>query len=78
MSGSNTSDMTRRAFLRELAALREAYPMCYVEAWTPDDYGDGMKWNDPAARGVAECLYAGFDANVGTNWDRVDRGVRLD
>ena len=33
-----TSKSTATDFFKELNALRQRYPMCYVEAWTPDDF----------------------------------------
>ena len=32
------SKTTAVEFFRELNALKDKYPMCYVEAWTPDDF----------------------------------------
>lgn len=67
-------------FHTDLQALRAKYPMVYLEAWTPDDFvvyedGDGspepVDWNDPAHLTTADNLDRHFDANYGTNWDRV-------
>lgn len=53
-----------------LARLRDRFPMCYVEAWQPDDFG--LEWDDPLAVNIAATLARTFDANCGTNWDTID------
>ena len=57
--------------------------MCYIEAWTPEDYdsvdadydNDEVEteadWNDQDHIGTTTSLYNSFDANYGTNWDRI-------
>jgi hypothetical protein len=67
------------AFHGDLQALRAKYPMVYVECWTPDDFvvdedgnsPDIVDWNHPLHETTADNLYRHFDANYGTNWDRV-------
>ena len=54
----------------ELARLRDRFPMCYVEAWQPDDFA--LEWDDPLAVNIAATLARTFDANCGTNWDTID------
>ena len=70
-------------FYKELKAMQEKYPMCYIEAWTPEDYdsvdadydNDEVEteadWNDQDHIGTTTSLYNSFDANYGTNWDRI-------
>ena len=79
-----------QSFYTELDALRKKYPMCYIEAWTPDDFvcnaatgkddeedgeASAADWEDPAHVGVAENLYDSFDANLGTNWDAIAAAI---
>ena len=50
--------------------------MCYIEAWTPDDFRTmGRKspssWNEAHHEQTAANLEHTFDANLGTNWDRI-------
>lgn len=64
------------SFYNDLGALREKYPMVYFEAWTPDDFDistDDKKtdWNDSKHVETVDELNASFDAEYGTNWDRV-------
>ena len=68
-------------FQKDLAALRQKYPMCYVEAWTPEDFCSEavtgkeclvFDWYDPAHELTAEILYESFDANLGTCWASVE------
>lgn len=70
------------SFHTDLANLRKKYPMCYVEAWTPDDFagyasGDpnAVDWSEPRWLDIASELEHGFDANQGTNWFRVEYAV---
>ncbi len=71
-------------FYDELRVLSEKYPMCYIEAWTPEDYfmmkhkdqniediQDKLNWNDEEWVQVSEKLYDTFDANHGTNWHKL-------
>lgn len=77
MSDNNKKQLD--LFLEKVKALREEFPQCYIETWTPLDFtyteNDveddtvSMEWDDPRAVEVAEQLYRVFDANHGTNWD---------
>lgn len=66
-------------FYRELKEFRARYPMCYLEAWTPEDFDldengepkDDVDWGARKWKRVASRLGHEFDAGVGTNWDRV-------
>ena len=70
-------------FYKDLKALQSKYPMCYIEAWTPEDYDsvdadydddkeiEEADWNDQDHIGTTNALYDSFDANIGTNWDRI-------
>jgi hypothetical protein len=67
-------------FYDDIQALREKYPMVYIEAWTPDDFvvdedmnqpPEPVDWNDPRHAATAAALDRHFDAEYGTNWDRV-------
>lgn len=70
-------------FYDDLRKFQAKYPMCYIEAWTPEDYVSAanqgnededstpVDWNDPDHEAVADRLSRHFDANIGTNWDRV-------
>ncbi len=70
-------------FYKDLKDLQAKYPMCYIEAWTPEDYDsvdadydDDEKevetnWKDQDHIGTTNSLYNSFDANYGTNWDRI-------
>lgn len=70
---------TEEAFWTDLRELEKKYPMCYIEAWTPDDFdcteGDiddkDTDWQSPLWPAVVRHLGKGFDANCGTNWDRI-------
>lgn len=66
-------------FYAEFKEFRTKYPMCYLEAWTPEDFdvdGNGepkeeVDWNERRWRRIAARLGHEFDASIGTNWDRV-------
>lgn len=67
-------------FHDDLQALREKYPMTYIEAWTPDDFvfdpdsdttPAPVDWNHPFHEITADNLRRHFDAEIGTNWDRI-------
>jgi hypothetical protein len=72
-----------KKFYKDLKDLQAKYPMCYIEAWTPEDYDsvdadfdDDEKevesdWKDQDHIGTTNSLYDSFDANYGTNWDRI-------
>jgi hypothetical protein len=79
------------AFEKALRKLREEFPEFYVEAWGPYDFVCGVsrdeflshdlimaeiieredEWPD-----VVTELHEGFDANCGTNWNRIDITVK--
>ena len=74
------------AFDKELRELREKYPEFYIEVWGPWDFvvgksRDHMPSHDEIIRkvikhknewpNVVNELHEGFDANFGTNWDRI-------
>lgn len=63
-------------FHDDLQALRKKYPMVYIEAWTPEDFVDAddepaVDWNHPFHEITADNLRRHFDAEIGTNWDRI-------
>lgn len=72
-------------FYKDLREFQRKYPMCYIEAWTPEDYvstafqdieeGEAKEvpadWNDEDHQATTEKLYDTFDANYGTNWERL-------
>ena len=77
-------------FQSELRRLREQYPQFYIEVWGPYDFAlqlknDGYKTGEELAQaaadnwdkwvGVVEILHNTFDANVGTNWDRLTEAI---
>jgi len=74
------------AFEVALRKLREDFPEFYVEAWGPWDYcvahnkNEFHAYNELQAQimddidswpDVVEVLHDTFDANYGTNWDRI-------
>lgn len=75
--------MQMKNFWKELKAMQEKYPMCYIEAWTPEDYDSvdadydedekevEANWDDDSHIKTTNSLYHSFDANYGTNWDRI-------
>lgn len=71
-------------FYTELKAFCDKFPMCYIEAWTPEDFATmkykdklsdedtlDLYWNEGEWIEIAERLYDSFDANQGTNWHKV-------
>ena len=78
---SNTIDNPALTFFADLKEFRAKYPMVYLEAWTPDDFVFDLNkerdtpapvdWNHPFHEITADNLYRHFDAEIGTNWDRV-------
>jgi hypothetical protein len=73
-------------FYEDLRKFQAKYPMCYLEAWTPEDFNyasalaefpdegfdeSAVDWNDPDHEAVADRLSRHFDANIGTSWGRV-------
>jgi len=79
------------AFEIELRKLREKFPEFYIEVWGPYDFVSGYRRDlclshdeimteiiereDEWPEVVTE-LHEGFDANYGTNWDRINITVR--
>jgi len=63
-------------FQKELESLRNKYPMCYIEAWTPEDFNTSLatnlNWEDDTCIEIAQELYDSFDANDGTSWTSLD------
>lgn len=62
--------------------------MCYIEAWTPEDYESAdadydederdessVGWDNDINYAITARLYRRFDANNGTNWERI-RGCK--
>lgn len=72
-------------FYKELRDFQAKYPMCYVEAWTPEDYDSVdadyndedpepksyTDWNKDVHCDTTSKLYKYFDANYGTSWERI-------
>jgi len=69
----NNMKNPKKTFYDDLETLRKKYPMVYFEAWTPDDFEVDSKvdWNDSRHVETVDELNHTFDANFGTNWDRV-------
>lgn len=78
------------AFEIALRKLREDFPEFYVEAWGPWDYCVGFNNDEFHSHdeleaqimddidmwpNVVEILHDTFDANYGTNWDRLRSAV---
>lgn len=74
-------------FYDDLRKFQAKYPMCYIEAWTPEDFQFAVRlaefpdieddappvdWDAPLHETTADNLYRHFDAEIGTNWDRVN------
>lgn len=81
-SGKPKPDSTEdasKSFYKDLKAFRASYPMCYIEAWTPEDFDldkdgepkDDTDWKSRLWTRIASRLSHEFDASVGTNWARV-------
>lgn len=71
-----TSQDIEAAFFLDLEALKDKYPMCYIESWTPGDFDSIVKkasssWLRTKHVETANKLGHNFDAGLGTNWDRV-------
>lgn len=79
------------AFETAVRKLREEFPEYYVEVWGPYDFVCGVNREEFLSHDliVAEILeredewpevvtelHEGFDANYGTNWDRIHITVR--
>jgi hypothetical protein len=84
-------DIRDLAFEKALRKLREEYPEFYIEVWGPYDFvcavnraeflshdlimAEIIEREDEWPTVVAE-LQEGFDANYGTNWDRLEITVK--
>jgi len=74
----------RDTFYDDLKKFRAKYPMCYIEAWTPEDFDrdenggevENSNWELRLWNRIAARLGFEFDAEVGTNWTRVEEVVR--
>lgn len=79
------------AFEAALRKLREEYPEFYIEVWGPYDFVCGYRRDLHLSHDeimaellekqdewpvVVDELHDGFDANYGTNWDRINITVR--
>ena len=62
--------LKKTGFQSDLAKLREKYPMCYIEAWTPDDFN--TDWASYESESIANVLSHRFDAEYGTSWMSVE------
>lgn len=65
-----------KRFTKALRKLQRDFPECYVEAWTPTDFadpGEDRPWSVTVeeSHDVVYKLEKHFDANNGTNWERV-------
>lgn len=70
-----------KAFYADLRDFQKKYPMVYLEVWTPEDFAfaandledvsENADWQSPEHLVTAHTLERRFDANHGTNWDRV-------
>jgi hypothetical protein len=77
---TSAGEASKDTFHDDLKAFRARYPMCYVEAWTPDDFDrdddggerENVDWGTRLWKRVAARLDFEFDAEVGTHWGRVD------
>lgn len=67
-------------FWQDLQALKDKYRMCYIETWVPNDFetprdetvGDQpCDWSDPKHVQTVNVLERRFDAEHGTNWQRI-------
>lgn len=66
-------------FLERLKEFRDEFPMCYIEAWTPQDFEQSVmaSVDDEQCLVVADELYQCFDAHIGTQWSTVSSIVNL-
>ena len=79
------------AFEKALRKLREEFPEFYIEVWGPYDFVCGYRRDLHLSHDeimaellekqdewpvVVDELHDGFDANYGTNWDRINITVR--
>lgn len=79
------------AFEKALRNLRDKFPEFYLEVWGPYDFVVGVNREEFQSHdlimaeiiervdewpAVVDELHDGFDANCGTNWDRIDMTVK--
>jgi hypothetical protein len=79
------------AFEKALRKLRDEFPEFYLEVWGPYDFVVGVNREEFQSHDlimaeiieredewpeVVTELHEGFDANYGTNWDRIDITVK--
>lgn len=76
-----------KSFRTDLRKFRAKYPMCYIEAWTPNDFACAQtaemnveeikaNWQNPENISIVQKLEHGFDANDGTYWERIKAEMR--
>ena len=63
-------------FYKALEKFRKQFPMCHIEAWTPDDFRTMSRkspslWGNVYHLETVANLERNFDAEQGTNWDRI-------
>jgi hypothetical protein len=84
-------DIRDLAFEKALRKLREEYPEFYIEVWGPYDFVCAANRNEFLSHDlimaeiieredewpeVVNELHEGFDANYGTNWNRLEITVK--
>lgn len=84
-------DKTKNSFYDDLREFKEKYPECYIESWTPEDYSSvnhdienedadidypEPNWSDELWVNVSNKLEHDFDANNGTNWNRLEYVIK--
>lgn len=77
-------------FQKEIRALQAKYPMCYIESWNPNDWQQYLTperveeedehllsadWHEPIHCEIAAHLTRYFDAQHGTDWNRLEYSV---
>lgn len=77
---------TSDAFVADLCAFRQKYPMVYIEAWTPTDFElsvaligdpeDIEEWDCPKHLLIVDFINKNFSASRGTNWDALADAFR--
>jgi hypothetical protein len=77
-----TSQDIEAAFWNDLKEFQAKYPMCYIESWTPGDFVStsgqdtcGANWNAQKHITTAGSLSHHFDAEYGTNWERIRNAI---
>jgi hypothetical protein len=70
-------------FFKDLKALQAKYPMCFIDAWTPDDYEfalamneepdaeleENANWSDDRYAWATFMIHKRKDANNGIDWE---------